>query len=176
MTATPAHLDPTDLDSVRRAVGLEQPASRLQPVGMSRIVIALNAIGEVPAIVAGLPGLGRIAVVTDAVPMRRGDADLKAAVRAALAGVGREVRNVVLGSPDAELHADADAIAAAVAAARGCSCVVSVGSGTICDVAKEASRELGVPQVVVQTANSVNAFSDDMAVLLIHGVKRTVPS
>jgi glycerol-1-phosphate dehydrogenase [NAD(P)+] len=33
-----------------------------------------------------------------------------------------------------------------------------------------------VPYVIVQTANSVNAFSDDMAVLLVRGVKRTLPS
>ena len=33
-----------------------------------------------------------------------------------------------------------------------------------------------IPFVVVQTAFSVNAFSDDMAVLLADGVKRTVPS
>ncbi len=176
MTASPGHLDPTDLESVRRAVGLDEPGSRLHPVGMSRILIGANALAELPAIVAGLRGPGPIAVVTDAVPMRRGDADVKADVRTALAGAGSGVVSVVLGSADAELHADAAAIAAAVEGARGCGCIVSVGSGTICDVSKEASRELGVPQVVVQTANSVNAFSDDMAVLLIHGVKRTVPS
>ena len=33
-----------------------------------------------------------------------------------------------------------------------------------------------MPYVVVQTACSVNAFSDDMAVLLLHGAKRTLPS
>jgi glycerol-1-phosphate dehydrogenase [NAD(P)+] len=54
---------------------------------------------------------------------------------------------------------------------------VSVGSGTITDIAKDASmRAGGIPFVVVQTAVSVNAFSDDMAVLLRDGVKRTVPS
>ena len=37
-------------------------------------------------------------------------------------------------------------------------------------------RAGSIPFVVVQTAVSVNAFSDDMAVLLRDGVKRTVPS
>jgi glycerol-1-phosphate dehydrogenase [NAD(P)+] len=176
VTVPPGHLDPTDLDSVRRAVGLDSPASRLHPVAMSRIVVGRDALAELPGIVAGLRGAGPVAVVTDAVPMRRGDADLKSTVETYLEAAGSEVIRVVLGSRDTELHADAEAIAAAVVRARGCSCIVSVGSGTICDVAKEVGRELGVPQVVVQTANSVNAFSDDMAVLLIHGVKRTVPS
>ena len=59
----------------------------------------------------------------------------------------------------------------------GAGCVVSVGSGTMTDVAKDASMRAGdIPFVVVQTAVSVNAFSDDMAVLLRDGVKRTVPS
>lgn len=55
--------------------------------------------------------------------------------------------------------------------------MVAVGSGTITDIAKDASMRAGnIPLVVVQTAVSVNAFSDDMAVLLRDGVKRTVPS
>ncbi len=62
-------------------------------------------------------------------------------------------------------------------AIAGAGCVVSIGSGTITDIAKDASLRAGrIPFVVVQTAVSVNAFSDDMAVLLRDGVKRTVPS
>jgi glycerol-1-phosphate dehydrogenase [NAD(P)+] len=54
---------------------------------------------------------------------------------------------------------------------------VVVGSGTITDVAKEATARVGAPPLmVVQTAASVNAFSDDMAVLLEAGTKRTVTS
>ena len=65
----------------------------------------------------------------------------------------------------------------AAIAEAGAGCVVSVGSGTITDIAKDASWRAGtIPFVVVQTAVSVNAFSDDMAVLLRDGVKRTVPS
>ena len=53
----------------------------------------------------------------------------------------------------------------------------SVGSGTICDIGKKATEGPDpIPYIVVQTACSVNAFSDDMAVLLIHGAKRTLPS
>src|SRR5689334_21684370 len=150
MTA-PRHLDPRDLDAVRAAVGLDDPDSRLQRVGMSRILIGSDAIAELPSVVAGLAGDGPVAIVADTVAIQRDGRDLKAEVRAALGSAGREVRAVVLGTPGAELHADADAIAAAVAGADGCRCIVSVGSGTICDVAKEASRTLGVPQVVVQT-------------------------
>jgi glycerol-1-phosphate dehydrogenase [NAD(P)+] len=175
MTAT-RHVDPADLDAVRRAVGLDERSSPLHDIGMDRIVIGPDALDELPGLVAGLRRPGAIALVVDDVPMRRGADDLKALVASRLAAVDPGVRIVRLDSGDGGLHADATAIAEVVATAAGAGCVVAVGSGTICDIAKEASRELGVPYVVVQTANSVNAFSDDMAVLLINGVKRTMPS
>ena len=108
--------------------------------------------------------------------MRRADRDLKPHVHALLSS-NFPTRTVTLTAPTGELHADADALAQADAGIAGAGCVVSVGSGTVTDVAKDASmRAGGIPFVVVQTAVSVNAFSDDMAVLLRDGVKRTVPS
>ncbi len=53
---------------------------------------------------------------------------------------------------------------------------MTVGSGTVTDIGKDATCRARIPLVVVQTAVSVNAFSDDLAVLLRSGVKRTVPS
>jgi glycerol-1-phosphate dehydrogenase [NAD(P)+] len=170
------HLDPTDLDAVRAAVGLDRSGSALHDVGLDRIVIGPDALDELPAVVAAVRRAGPVDLVVDRRPMRRAGADLKSLVAERLAADLAEVRVVRLGRDDAELHADRDAIAEVVAAADGSGCVVALGSGTICDIAKEASRELAAPYVVVQTANSVNAFSDDMAVLLINGVKRTVPS
>lgn len=170
------HVDPTDLAAVRAAVGLGVPGAALHDVGIDRIVIDEDAIAQLPSIVDGFAPYGPVAVVVDSTPMHRDGADLKSLLAERLATSRRDVRMVRLGRPGEELHADAEAIAAAVHGARGASVIVAVGSGTVCDVAKEASRELGLPDVTFQTANSVNAFSDDMAVLLIHGVKRTVPS
>lgn len=169
------HVDPTDLGAVRRAVGLDEPGSTLHPVGMSTIRIGPDALDELATIVASVARPGPIAVVVDRVPMRRGPDDLKSLVSARLGTVG-EVRVVMVGAAGAEFHADPAAVEAAAAGVAGAGCVVAVGSGTICDIAKEASRLAGAPYVVVQTANSVNAFSDDMAVLLLNGVKRTTPS
>jgi glycerol-1-phosphate dehydrogenase [NAD(P)+] len=174
------HLDPTDLGAVRAAVGLDAPGSALHDVGLERIVIGRDALDDVPGLVrdalaAADAAGGSIAVVTDGHAMQRAGTDLPTLVADRLGSLG-EVRLVRLAAPGVELHADATAIAAAVEASRGAGCLVALGSGTICDIVKEASRELGVPDVTVQTANSVNALSDDMAVLLIRGVKRTVPS
>jgi len=54
--------------------------------------------------------------------------------------------------------------------------LLSVGSGTVVDIAKFVGGELDLAHVVIQTAASVNGFSDDQSVLLIDGVKRTTPS
>lgn len=174
------HLDPTDLPAVRAAVGLDGPGSALHDVGLERIVIGPDALDALPDLVraalasTGAAG-GSIALVTDGHPMRRAGDDLPTLVAARLEPIGA-VSVVRLAAPGVELHADAATISATMDAARGARCLVALGSGTICDIVKEASRELGVPDITVQTANSVNAFSDDMAVLLIRGVKRTVPS
>ena len=53
--------------------------------------------------------------------------------------------------------------------------MVSVGSGTLTDIGKAAAPP-GVPLVAVQTATSVNGYSDPFSVLLRTGVKRTTPS
>jgi glycerol-1-phosphate dehydrogenase [NAD(P)+] len=177
MTSSPPrpHLDPRDVASVSAALRIGTPGSGLHPIGIRRIEIGPRALDTLPEIVADVRRPGAIALLTDATPMTRHGSDLKAHVRASLTALG-EVRPIVLGDTATDLHADAGSIAAARSRADGAGCLVAVGSGTICDIGKEASRELGLPYVVVQTANSVNAFSDDMAVLLINGVKRTVPS
>jgi glycerol-1-phosphate dehydrogenase [NAD(P)+] len=169
-------VDPTDLDAVRHAVGLDETSTSLRDIGMAAIVIGPDALDDLPRLVAAVRRSGPIVVVVDRQPMRRGTADLKELVAARLAEVDPGIRVVRIGKDGGDLHADAAAIAEVVAAAGGAGCIVAVGSGTICDIAKEASRALVAPYVVVQTANSVNAFSDDMAVLLINGVKRTMPS
>ena len=71
---------------------------------------------------------------------------------------------------------DEATVAAGADAARGASLLVSVGSGTVTDLAKQAAAELDVPVVVVQTAASVNGYADSLSVLVRDGAKRTVPS
>ena len=168
--------DPTDLDDLREALELADPEGRLAPIGMSRVEIGREALGLLPEVVSELAGGTRVVLVMDATPMRRGGEDLKAEAERLLAG-RFDLGLAVIGESRAALHADEEAIEETAAAVSGADCVVVVGSGTITDVAKEATARGGAPPlVVVQTAASVNAFSDDMAVLLKGGAKRTVPS
>jgi glycerol-1-phosphate dehydrogenase [NAD(P)+] len=166
--------DPTDLDGLREALKFADPEGRLAPVGMSRVEIGREALYLLPEVVSELAGGPRVALVVDATPMRRDGDDLKSGVERLLAG-RFEVRRATIGG--GALHADEAALEETATAVSGADCVVVVGSGTITDVAKEATARAGSPPlVVVQTAASVNAFSDDMAVLLKSGTKRTVPS
>jgi glycerol-1-phosphate dehydrogenase [NAD(P)+] len=174
MRAT-TYRDPADLAGIADALGLNEPGSALRAIKLRRIDIADDALDRLAEIVRSVRRAGPIVVIGDQVPIRRDGAELKPLVLELLRPLGI-VHDVRLGAAGVELHADAAAVEAATRASSGAGCVVAVGSGTVCDVAKEASRSAGSPFVVVQTACSVNAFSDDMAVLLVNGVKRTVAS
>jgi glycerol-1-phosphate dehydrogenase [NAD(P)+] len=170
--------DPTDLDGLRRRLASDGEAgqSARRPIGMRRIRIGTDALAHLVDDVAAVRRDGPVVVVMDRTPMRRAGSDLKADVVAGLTA-RFPTRAAVLGRGGEGLHADEAAIAEADRHVAGAGCVVAVGSGTITDIAKDASLRAGdIPFVVVQTAVSVNAFSDDMAVLLRDGVKRTVPS
>ena len=147
---------------------------------MRRIEIAADALSLLPEVVSELARGGyeappHVVLVTVATPMRRGEGDPKAEAERLLAG-RFELSRVVLGEGQGtQLHADEEALSEARTAVSGADCVVAVGSGTVTDVCKEATVD-GPPLVVVQTAASVNAFSDDVSVLLKSGTKRSVPS
>lgn len=169
--------DPTDLKSLREVLVASDPDEKLEPIGMKRIEIGPNALELLPEVVSDLAHDHCVVLVSDATPMSRGGKDLKK-LAARLLEESFELKHSVIGNHrEGELHADEEALAETKAAVAGAGCVVVVGSGTITDLAKQATNESGhAPLVVVQTAASVNAFSDDMAVLLRSGTKRTMPS
>jgi glycerol-1-phosphate dehydrogenase [NAD(P)+] len=170
-----AERDALDLDAVRQQLRASRRPDRLRPMGLERIVLGDDALPALVDTVRAVARPGPVRIVIDATPMVRDGVDLKRHVLDLLTPLGAEV--VTLGEQERELHADLAAVSQAEDAIEGAGCVVAVGSGTVCDIAKRATeREGGIPFVVVQTACSVNAFSDDLAVLLIRGAKRTVPS
>lgn len=176
MTGKTALPDPTDLDGLRRLLAAGDEVPDRKPIGLRSVRIGPDALDELPDAVAAIRQPGPVVVVVDETPMRRAGSDLKAMV-ATMLEHRFDTRLAVIKAHSAELHGDEDALAQADAGIAGAGCVVSVGSGTITDIAKDASHRAGdLPFVVVQTAVSVNAFSDDMAVLLRDGVKRTIPS
>jgi len=122
-------------------------------------------------------------VVMDATPMRRGQDDLKPFVLAILRRAGWAVETQIA-HPDAagQVHTDLEQIGRVQTRLRSGCAVLALGSGTITDIAKHACHRFEqasgatVPLVVFQTANSVSAYTSNMAPTFVDGVKRTLPS
>ena len=194
--------DPTDLPALRAALAAEDPQRRLVPLDLHRIALGPEVVGTVADAVteqrverAGQVDRARpIVLLVDATPIGRAGADLKALVEDQLVarfGTERPVRRVVLRGQHPTLHVDDDTLDSATAAVTGAAAVVAVGGGTISDIAKVAAAraagsapgtsgavagEGGIPLVVVQTAASVDGYTDNVSVVLRDGVKRTIPS
>ena len=166
-------------ERIRAALAVAPDAARLRPVGLGGVLLGTGVSDQVAALAGELrTGTGDVALLMDRRPMPGARGEIKAAVAAALEDAGEgPVHIAYLGDDTAEVHADAPTLAAAVGAVRGAALLVTVGSGTIVDIGKYASAQLGgLPHVVVQTAASVNGFADDQSVLVVDGVKRTTPT
>lgn len=169
-----------DLQSILDYLATAERAGALVRCDIRAIQLGREAVRGVADAVAGVVD-GRsdrptVLLLVDATPIRRQGEDLKKLVHDALAE-RFEVRTKILTEDHPPLHADERAVEAASAAATGVDAVVTVGGGTITDLGKMACRAGGgIPQVAVQTAASVDGFTDNVSVVLRAGVKRTVPS
>jgi glycerol-1-phosphate dehydrogenase [NAD(P)+] len=86
-----------------------------------------------------------------------------------------------LGCPVVQLgtgvvRADEETVERSVAQVGANRLLVSVGSGTLTDIAKVTAQRTGSRHVAVQTACSINGFIADRSVLVVAGAKRTVQS
>jgi glycerol-1-phosphate dehydrogenase [NAD(P)+] len=140
-------------------------------VGIDTIEIGSGALGALAETIRQLRVHARIAMLADRVDyVSASGVAVKPRVFDVLGSLGAVTRVVL----DGDVHADEHTVATAVEGCRGADLVVTVGSGTLCDIGKVAAD--GRPHIVVQTAASVNGFADDQSVLLINGVKRTTHS
>ena len=176
-----SHLaDPTDLDALRDAIANAPDAGELTSLDLAVLTISAAATDSlVEVITALLPesttARAHVFVLVDSTRIERAGRDLKADV-ATMLEHAFSVTTVVLGD-NHHLQADDTAIDTATESLAGADCVVTIGGGTITDIGKVASHRLGnIPLVVVQTAASVDGFTDNVSVLLRNGVKRTEPS
>ena len=74
------------------------------------------------------------------------------------------------------VRADEDTVERAVNEVGSERLLISVGAGTLTDIAKVTAQRTGSRHVAVQTACSINGFIADRSVLVIAGAKRTVVS
>ncbi|GAA2001577.1 iron-containing alcohol dehydrogenase [Nakamurella flavida] len=166
----------------RRVVADADPEGTLPRCGIRAVHIGSLDWSTVPDAVQGLLGdsaAGQdprtVALLMDGTVIRRRGEAIKPEISRLLAE-RYSVREVVLDDGHSELHASEPVLEDARTAVAGADAVVSIGGGTITDIGKVASASAGVPLVVVQTAASVDGFTDDVSVLLRNGVKRTTPT
>jgi glycerol-1-phosphate dehydrogenase [NAD(P)+] len=170
-----------DLSDLRAMLDAAPESSSLRPIGLREVVHGAGAVRELPNVLRRLNVAtnSSLTVLTDATSKPYGSGDVMDVVLAVL-GVDFQVVPEVIAPTTSEgiVLADEATVANAVRQVRlrAPDALVSVGSGTITDIAKVVASELSIPHVVVQTAASVNGFADDQSVLLVEGAKRTTPS
>lgn len=140
-----------------------------------RVVARPGALDDLAAILDSAGRFTRVALLTDDVPKTFAGGDVLDSVRRALPA-GVTTRQLVVHTGDHGVTLDEATVDSAVAQAAGADLVLGVGSGTIGDLAKQLGATLDVPVILVQTAASVNGYSDSLSVLVRSGAKRTVPS
>ena len=124
-----------------------------------------------------------LVVVMDETPMQRNGESLKELILTTLRNAGWETQVTWMRADESgQVHTDMPHIREVQASlSRGCA-VLSVGSGVVTDITKHGcflyQQETGesVPFVVYQTANSVSAYTSNMAPTFVDGVKRTLDS
>ena len=170
-----------DLHELRARLQTSPDASILRPIGLRAIVRGDGAVETLAEVLRGL-GIAddsAVTVLSDTTPKKYVHGDVLDVVINALADDHRvDVEHLEATSLDGVVLADEETVSGAVNRVRSLvpDVLVSVGSGTVTDIAKVVAGELGIAHVVVQTAASVNGFTDDQSVLLINGAKRTTPS
>lgn len=157
-----------------------------EKIRLRDIFIESNAIKYFPELVTKLNNTQQyrsLQVVMDTTKMHRGSNDLKSEVLTNLSALGLEVTPVIL-EPDHTglLHTEMHHILDVKQRISPDTIMISVGSGVITDITKHAcylyEQESGESTIWIafQTANSVSAFTSNMAPVLIDGVKRTLES
>ena len=172
--------DATRLDELREIMAAQEHSELLCDIGMKAIKIGHGVSGDICDAVRELTRGHRVLLVTGpTLIVDTAGNDIKEKLYKKLSEQ-YEVDRLVISEPDSIVHATPENAEKIQAHFEGVDCVVGIGGGTICDLCKYATHyynpENPLPLVIVQTALSVNAFSDNSSVMLFSGVKRTVHS
>ncbi len=158
---------------------------RDEEIRLRQMIFESNAVFRVGESLrnCGADAAAPVLVVMDGTPMRRGEDSLKPMILSQLEKEGWIPEPLVVPPDDSgQVHAGMHSIGVVREKIRPGISVLSVGSGNITDITKHAcylcEQETGqaLPLVAYQTANSVTAFTSEMVVLFVGGVKRTLPS
>jgi glycerol-1-phosphate dehydrogenase [NAD(P)+] len=177
--------DPADGPAFWEGISRIPGYPRIEDTPIGPMLFESNALLRLPEVLrcSGARPAAPVLVVMDSTPMRRGADNLKALVLDTLRRAGLQAEALVL-EPDAtgQVHTDLLHIEVVQRRLREGMAVLSVGSGTVTDISKHAAHRFEqaggprLPFVVLQTANSVSAYTSNMAPTFVDGVKRTLAS
>lgn len=174
--------DLTQLVNIRAVLSANDTHNQFANLGIHQLLIADGAVEKIVETVK--QQLRRVGISAD-----HGTAVFMVADDKAITWQGRNLKDfifaqlkasfqatqVILKDEHAVLHADEKSLDDGAAACVGAQCIVSVGGGTITDISKIAAMRNEVPiHIVVQTAASVDGYTDNFSVVLQNGVKRTL--
>jgi len=180
------HFDPEGIDRFKAQIrGIPgYPAGEDLPI--REMVFESGALWRLPGLLllAGMRPEQPLSVVMDRTPMKREGKELKPLLLEYLQNAGWHLEVIWLEADiTGQVHTDFSQINAVKARLQENSAVLSIGSGTVTDIAKHACHVYQqehnsnpLPWVVYQTANSVSAYTSNMAPTFVDGVKRTLPS
>lgn len=178
--------DPGHIDTFKTQIqGIPgYPSGENLPI--KEMVFESGALWRLPNLLlaAGIKPDQPLSVVMDRTPMQREGKQLKELILQILNNAGWQFEVLWLEPDDiGQVHTDVAQINFVKARLQTKSAVLSVGSGTVTDIAKHAcyvyqqeKNNQPLPFVVYQTANSVSAYTSNMAPTFVDGVKRTLPS
>ena len=147
------------------------PCGREHVVPLQEVVAGPDALEALPDLVRRFAPPGA-PVLLLADPDTRDAAGARAG--AMLARAGHPVEELLA---PREPHADDVTLEELAGRVRGGpALLVAAGAGTINDLGKLLARRLGVPQVTVATAASMNGYASSIAAFTVRGLKRTVPA
>lgn len=169
-----------DLADLRATLDSAPEAASLRPIGLREVVRGEGAVRSLPDVLlrGGIEEGAALTILSDATAKRYGDDNVLDVVIEVLNARFEVSVQIVSTAASGGVLADEDTVARAISLVRrdAPGTLVSVGSGTMVDIAKVVANTLSINHVVVQSAASVNGFADDQSVLLINGAKRTTPS
>ena len=174
--------DPTDLSRIKSVIASAPQPERLVPLGIKQLEISWNASELLVFAAAEIlreqmiePVGAKVLFITDDVTIFKGQRDFKAHVNETLTKYFK-VTWLTL-TADGVVKVDDKTLDLASAAVPGHDLVVGLGGGTISDISKVAcNRNPGTQLISIQTAASVDGYTDNVSVVLKNGVKRTIPS
>lgn len=140
---------------------------RSHSAAVKEILTAPGALRELPRLVEKYAPEKKLLIVSDVNTFAAAGQQ----ATAILLGAGVSVSNYTF--PDRALVPDERAVAALRDAAKGFGFLLAVGSGTINDLARFVSHEMGIDYIVVATAPSMDGYASMVAPLIVEDLKTT---